>query len=75
MLKSHQSILPCGNGIFPVVQLPLPGKELHLHLNGLHICWRRSPTPINKKGPASQLEASPDKRQDKVKTHLTDADA
>jgi hypothetical protein len=34
MLKRHQSILLCSNGSFPSFQLPLPGKELLLQLDG-----------------------------------------
>jgi hypothetical protein len=30
VLKSSQSILPRGDGAFPAVQLPLPGKKLPL---------------------------------------------
>jgi hypothetical protein len=32
-LKGHQSILPCGNGTFSAIQLPLLGKELPLQLD------------------------------------------
>jgi hypothetical protein len=31
--ERHQSILPCGDGAFPAIQLPLSGKELLLQLN------------------------------------------
>jgi hypothetical protein len=33
MLKSHQSILPHGNGTLLAIQLPLPSKELPLQLD------------------------------------------
>jgi hypothetical protein len=33
-LKGRQSILPHGDGTFPAIQVPLPGKELPLQLNG-----------------------------------------
>jgi hypothetical protein len=36
-LKGRQSILPCGDGTFPTIQLPLLGKELPLHLDGHRI--------------------------------------
>jgi hypothetical protein len=36
-LKGCQSILPCGDGTFPTIQLPLLGKELPLHLDGHRI--------------------------------------
>jgi hypothetical protein len=29
-LKSYKYILPCGNGAFPIVYLPLPSKKLPL---------------------------------------------
>jgi hypothetical protein len=32
-LKGRQTILPCGDGTFPAIQLPLPGKELPLQLD------------------------------------------
>jgi hypothetical protein len=38
MLESHQPILPRGDGAYPAIQLPLPGKELLLQLDGKH--WR-----------------------------------
>jgi hypothetical protein len=37
MLKGFQSILSRGNDTFPTIQLPLPGKERPLHLDGHHI--------------------------------------
>jgi hypothetical protein len=36
-LKGRQSILPCDNGTFPAIQLPLSGKELPLQLDGHRI--------------------------------------
>jgi hypothetical protein len=36
-LKGCQSILPHGDGIFAAIQLPLPGKDLPLQLDGHHI--------------------------------------
>jgi hypothetical protein len=36
VLKSHQSILPHGDGAFLAIQLPLLGKKLTLQLNGHH---------------------------------------
>jgi hypothetical protein len=36
-LKGYQSILPCGDGTFPAIQLPLPSKELPLQLNSHRI--------------------------------------
>jgi hypothetical protein len=33
VLKSCQSILPCGDGTIPAIQLPLPGKDQPLLLN------------------------------------------
>jgi hypothetical protein len=34
--ESHQPIVPCGDGTFPAIQLPLLGKELLLQLDGHH---------------------------------------
>jgi hypothetical protein len=56
-LGSQQPILPCSNGAFPTVQVPLTSEELLpqlvCHRRCCHCTWRRRrSTPINKRGSA-----------------------
>jgi hypothetical protein len=69
VLKGRQYILPRGDGTFPAIQLPLPGKELPLHLDGHRVCQSKSREWHHNK------EASPSKRWHRVKIHLVDKDA
>jgi hypothetical protein len=80
VLKSHEPILPCSDGAFPTVQLPLPGEELHLQLVSQRQCchhtWRwRRPTPINKRGSAPLQEAILGNHRHGVKPHLVNDEA
>jgi hypothetical protein len=75
VLKSHEPILPRGNGSFCAVELLPPSDWLPLQPDVHRIRRRQSPTPINKWRLASQQEASPGKHWHIVKTHMIDCDA
>jgi hypothetical protein len=80
VLKSHCSIIPWADSEFPANQLPLPGKELFLQLDGQrwcghHVGWSRSPAPINKWRSVPQQEAKPRELPAQNKPHLVDGEA